>query len=73
MMNYLLPGAGSGTSLLRFIPVRSLRLAVAGRVDLAQLNQPDLQVLDLRNSPQAVISKPTVLPALGCPKRFRRR
>jgi hypothetical protein len=58
------PVGGSGTSLLRFIPVRSLRLAVAGRVDLAHLNQLDLQVLDLRDSPQAVISKPTLLPVL---------
>ena len=58
------PRGGSGTCLLRFIPVRSLRLAVAGRVDISQLSGMDLQVLDLRDSPQAVITRPLLLPVL---------
>jgi hypothetical protein len=58
------PRGGSGTCLLRFIPVRSLRLAVAGQFDISQLSEMDLQVLDLRDSPQAVITRPILLPVL---------
>jgi len=64
-LRLVVPSAGgSGNCLLRFVPVRSLRLAGTGRVDLAQLAQLDLQVLDLRDCQQAVITKPLLLPVL---------
>jgi len=58
------PNGGSGTCLLRFLPVRTLRLTVAGPIELSHLAGMNLHTLDLRDSPQSVISKPLLLPAL---------
>lgn len=58
------PIGGSGSCLLRFLPIRSLRFVGTGRIDLSQLDQMDVQVLDLRDSPEAVITQPTLLPLL---------
>lgn len=59
-----LPGGGSGGCLLRFLPVRSLTLAIDGPVNLSGLELATAVSLDLRDCPQARLDKEVRLPLL---------
>jgi serine/threonine protein kinase len=58
------PGGGSGKCLLRFIPIRTLKLAISGPVALTGLHQLLVEELDLRECPQAELSGIMQLPML---------
>lgn len=58
------PGGGSGRCLLRFIPFRDLKLAIAGPLRLSDLERSPCEELDLRGCPSVVLDKVTSLPLL---------
>lgn len=58
------PGGGSGNCLLRFMPLRSLALAVAGPVQISGLENLGIESLDLRDCPKLQLDKPVRLPLL---------
>lgn len=58
------PGGGSGNCLLRFIPVRSLTLSVAGPLQISGLENLGIETLDLRDCPKLQLDKPVRLPLL---------
>ena len=57
-------GGGSGRCLLRLIPIRELRLKIAGPLELSNLNYLALEPLDLRHCPNTTVKQAVFLPTL---------
>lgn len=59
-----IPPGGSSESLLRFIPIRHLKLNLDGPFDLSGLNKLAIETLDLRNCARPVLKEVVFLPTL---------